>query len=312
MARMYGYFKYSFLMFLGLGGYCHVLQAAEDRENVSDESLIEQRVAEEKSIENKEFVIIPHKENYILPITYNPHPNSAPFSDVDTFNHQSLDKYEAKFQISFKMPISSHLIGDTGDLYFAYTNQSWWQVYNRGSSSPFREIVHEPELFMQFDNDWKIGNLTNSLWLFGINHQSNGQSGSLSRSWNRVYGQMVFDDGGPLALSLKTWWRIPERDKSSPTDTSGDDNPDIRHYMGNFEFVSLYGAGQHRFTLLLRDNLEKNNRGALRLSWSYPILKEANNLRFYMQYFNGYGESLVDYNVHTQRIGIGIALNDLL
>jgi phospholipase A1 len=61
--------------------------------------------------------------------------------------------------------------------------------------------------------------------------------------------------------------------------------------------------------MLLRNNLRDNNRGAVELTWSYPII---GTLRVYTQYFNGYGESLIDYNHHNQRIGIGIALNDLL
>jgi phospholipase A1 len=36
------------------------------------------------------------------------------------------------------------------------------------------------------------------------------------------------------------------------------------------------------------------------------------NLRFYTQFFNGYGESLIDYNHHNQRVGIGFSINDIL
>ncbi|MFC3025135.1 phospholipase A [Vibrio zhugei] len=280
------------------------ISAAE--KSASSDSLLEERVEDESKVIDNPFVIMPYKANYLLPVTYNPHPNDKPFKK-DSAYADDLDKLEAKFQISFKMPLAIDLIDD-GDLYFAYTNQSWWQVYNRDNSSPFRETVHEPDIFMIFPNDWKIGGFTNSFWQVGAVHQSNGRSGSLSRSWNRLYGSMLFDKG-PLAINTKVWWRIPESKKKNPTDATGDDNPNITHYLGNFEVTGLYGVGEQRYTFMFRDNLEKHNRGALQLTWSYPI---HNNLRAYVQYFNGYGESLIDYDVHTQRIGVGIALNDLL
>ncbi|QUN06505.1 phospholipase A [Shewanella yunxiaonensis] len=272
-------------------------------------SLVEERVNKELQASDNPFVIMPHKVNYFLPITYSSSPNTTPFAAEMEQGDYALDHAEAKFQISFKFPLAYKVFGDNGHLFFAYTNQSWWQVYNKNSSSPFRETNHEPELFMLFNNDWKIGDFTNSFFGFGAVHQSNGRSGSLSRSWNRVYGNMVFDNG-PMAFSLKVWWRIPESDKKYDGDPHGDDNPDIEDYLGHFEFTALYGPGKHRFSLMLRNNLKtSNNRGAAQLTWSYPIL---GNLRIYAQYFNGYGESLIDYNAHTERIGLGVALNDLL
>ena len=57
---------------------------------------------------------------------------------------------------------------------------------------------------------------------------------------------------------------------------------------------------------MLRPGTQEN---AVEMTWSYPITK---TLRIYTQYFNGYGESLLDYNVRTERIGIGIAINDIV
>ncbi|NMH65393.1 phospholipase A [Shewanella salipaludis] len=274
----------------------------------ADDSLVDRRVKDELATSERPFVITPHKVNYLLPVTYNPSPNVAPFEDISTGQDYSLTDFEAKFQISFKFPLVYNLFGDNGHLFFAYTNQSYWQVYNQDASSPFRETNHEPEAFILFNNDWQLGGLTNSFWGFGAVHQSNGRSGNLSRSWNRLYGTMIFDEG-PFALAAKVWWRIPEEEKTDPNKARGDDNPDIEDYLGNVELIGVYGLDDHRFSLTLRNNLQKDNHGAMEFTWSYPLI---GNLRLYTQYFNGYGESLIDYNVHTQRIGIGVSLNDIL
>ncbi|MBQ4889643.1 MULTISPECIES: phospholipase A [Shewanella] len=277
----------------------------------ANESLVDERVKSETETSEKRFVITPHKVNYILPYTYNDTPNTAPYVDFKTGNDDAdehVDNAEAKFQISFKFPLWYNVFGDNGHLFFAYTNQSYWQVYNKDISSPFRETNHEPEIFMLFNNDWEVAGLRNSFWGLGAVHQSNGKSGSLSRSWNRIYGEMVFDRG-PFALGFKAWYRIPEDEKETPTSADGDDNPDIGDYMGNFEVTAIYGLGEHRFTLMGRNNLDSPNKGAIEATWSYPIL---GNLRLYTQYFNGYGESMIDYNHHNQRIGIGVSINDIL
>ena len=275
---------------------------------LAEDSLVDKRVKDELSTSDQPFVITPHKVNYILPMTYNPSPNMTPFEAEAAQDPFELDKTEAKFQISFKFPLWYNVFGDNGHLFFAYTNQSYWQLYNKETSSPFRETNHEPEIFMLFNNDWEIAGLTNSFWGFGAVHQSNGKAAELSRSWNRIYGTMVFDRG-PFAMSAKVWWRIPEDEKETPRSARGDDNPDIEDYMGNFELQTVYGIDEHRFTMLLRNNLDNPNRGAVEITWSYPII---GNLRLYTQYFNGYGESLIDYNTSTERIGIGISLNDIL
>ena len=275
--------------------------------NASD-SLVEQRISDERSTSELPFVLTPHKVNYIL-ATYNDSPNIEPFREEAELHDSEpvMDNFEIKFQVSVKFPLMYNVFGDNGHLFMAYTNQSYWQINNKEVSSPFRETNHEPEVFMVFHNDWHIAGLTNSLLGVGFVHQSNGSYLGRSRSWNRIYGTAVFDKGS-FALRGKLWWRIPEDKKKVESDTQGDDNPDINEYMGSFEITAAYALDEQRFTMMLRNNLDKPNYGAVELTWSYPI---KDNLRLYTQYFYGYGESLIDYNAQTQRIGIGFALNDI-
>ena len=64
------------------------------------------------------------------------------------------------------------------------------------------------------------------------------------------------------------------------------------------------------FSLLFRNNLQRvDNRGAIEIGWSYPLTR---NVKAYVQYFNGYGESLVDYKDPANRFGIGFMLSDWL
>lgn len=271
-------------------------------------SLVDERIEDERASQQHDFIITPHKANYLLPFSYNSNPHQSPFEGNDGIHPNSIQNIEARFQISVKIPLWNNIINDDGHLFFAFTSQSWWQVYNKVISSPFRETDYEPEFFLLFHNDWKIGNFTNTLWDIGISHQSNGQSGFLSRSWNRVFAHMLFD-GGELVFIPKLWYRIPQKTVEYKGIIYGDDNPGIENYIGSFELLTIYGLREHRFTMLIRNNLSRHNRGAIKFTWSYPISR---NLRIYTEYFNGYGDSILEYKTHTQVFGIGIALNDLL
>ncbi len=268
------------------------------------QSAIVERIFAERLTDRNPFVITPHNPNYVLPVSYNATPNETPYPA----NNGPLDNLEMKFQLSLKLLAVRGLIADRGSLFFAYTNQSWWQAYNSGYSSPFRETNHEPEVFVSFKTDWEMLGFRHRILRLGLSHQSNGQDAGQSRSWNRVYADFIMERGN-LYMSIKPWYRIPEEKKSSPTDVSGDDNPDIDEYMGYGEFRAVYKHNRHTFSMMLRDNLRSENHGAIELGWSYPITQR---LRGYVQYFNGYGESLIDYNSSTNRFSIGLALTDWL
>ena len=263
------------------------------------------RLAMEQAASDNPFLLLPHRPNYILPLAYAIDPNEEPFS----LEPGDFDKMEMKFQVSLKLLISEDFLGGAGDLYAAYTNRSWWQTYNAERSRPFRETNHEPELFLLYDLDLELFGFTATNFVVGASHESNGQGGVLSRSWNRVYGIMILEKD-KLVLSLKPWYRIPEVKKETPDDPRGDDNPDIRKFMGSGEVGLLYRKKKHSFSIMARNNLRKdNNKGAVELGWTYPM---SSKMKGYLQVFDGYGESLIDYDHRTTRIGVGMLLADWL
>lgn len=266
---------------------------------------LEKRLLREKANRDNPNVITSHKRNYLLPVSFVNKPNNAPYDNFSEENQ--LDRFEAKFQLSFKAPITESIFKDEDMLFFGFTIQSYWQMYNSELSSPFRETNYQPEIFYGIFNDFKFGEWTNRVNVIGIEHQSNGRPQPLSRSWNRIYANFVWENDNWVVM-FKPWYRLPETEKTEINQPDGDDNPDISHYMGHFEFSSVYKWDSQTFGMMVRNNFSKNNRGALQLDWTFPL---GTRFKGYAQYFNGYGESMIDYNHSIQRLGIGILLTDI-
>lgn len=272
---------------------------------VRETPLLKKRMTLEALNRSNRFMLTPHKRNYFFPVSYTRHPNTVPYRNNDSLS--TLSKTEAEFQLSIKILIHEDLFGDNGHLYLGYTNHSLWQVYNDTDSAPFRETDHQPEFILSFTNDWEILGFQNRINEFSLTHQSNGLGGELSRSWNRIMFNSVFERGN-FAFAFNPWYRIPEPEQDFPGDPHGDDNPDITHYMGHFEFNAAYQHKENIFNAMLRNNLDSDNKGAMELGWSFPI---SSNLRGQFKYFKGYGHSLIDYNTDMEIFALGIVFTDL-
>ena len=239
--------------------------------------------------------IRPYRRNYILPVTYNSRLNDD--QRLAGSGGFEPDNLEIKFQLSFELPIWQDALVDDLDLYFAYTQLSFFQAYNTEYSSPFRDTAYEPEIGFNWHPDltWS-GWQTESLRL-ALNHQSNGRTEPLSRSWNRLIGQFQVRRDN-IGLGLRVWKRFEE-----PFDE--DDNPDIVDYLGHGEVFAGYDSGPYyRYGFMLRNPFDYPT---VQLDWSFLL---TDNVRLYVQYFNGYGESLIDYNRKVSRIGVGFLLNE--
>lgn len=242
-----------------------------------------QRDPDEFTLINDKHRVSFHKPMFLLPVSYS--------------DRYGSDESEFVFDLSLKL----RLFGT--NLFFAYTQRSFWQIYNASESRPFRETDYNPELFYR----WKprFGFCRTCGFDFGAEHESNGQDVPDSRSWNRLYFA-AYKEWDRTLLYLKTWYRIPEDKKKTPEDAKGDDNPDIAHYYGYGEIrvqQELF-ASKHLAALMVRGN-PSTGKGAIEFNYSVPF---GDYLYWNVYLFNGYGDSLIDYNRSVTRVGIGVML----
>lgn len=265
-------------------------------------ALVDSYLTAEKAIFSFSGSFVTHRPNYILPFTYVDDPNPRPVSPrLGPAGYDfALEEEEAKYQISFKIPLLTGIFDDRTTFWFGYTQQSYWQVYNTKDSAPFRETNYEPEIFFRHRLDWDLGPGTLSAVSLSFNHQSNGQSEPRSRSWNRIMGTAAYSYDRWLFM-VKPWFRLPEN-------SSDDDNSDIEKYLGHGSYHAVYKLTEDRtFSLKLLNNMRSTNRTSVEFGYSFPM---GDTLKGFFQYYNGYGESLIDYNERIERFGVGIMLNN--
>ncbi|WP_407304365.1 phospholipase A [Acinetobacter sp.] len=245
-----------------------------------------------------------HQPVYLMPGFWTSDKNERPSSPnenntVQVGEEQNLKSVEAKFQLSLKTKAVENLFGDNGDIWFGYTQSSRWQVYNVDESRPFRETNYEPEASLIFRTNYEILGLNARLLGLTLNHQSNGRADPLSRSWNRVMLNLGFERNN-FALMVRPWYRIEE-------DAKDDNNPDIKNYIGRGDLTAFYRKNDHEFSLMLRHSLKGGDdaHGAAQFDWAFPI---SGKLRGHFQLFDGYGESLIDYNHRATYVGLGVSL----
>ena len=222
---------------------------------------------------------------------------------------------ETRIQLSVRTKIAQGLLtqGDPmrkDSVWFGYTQQSYWQVFNSDLSRPFRNTDHEPEVVYIYPSDVKLpGGWRMRYSGAALTHQSNGQSLPLSRSWNRASLMAGFEKDDRFMLTAKLWKRMQE-------DAIKDDNPHIENYIGRAELAGAWNIDQkNTVAATLRHNLRSNGNGSLRLEWLSTLGTSSNStigsgLRFHTQLFTGYGDSLIDFNRRRTVLNVGLSLVD--
>lgn len=255
-------------------------------------------------------------------------PLTASFAMADYVNRQPTSSSEGRsatsptayrqaenrIQLSVRTKLAQGLlVHDEGarrdSLWFAYSQQSYWQLFTGRISRPFRTTDHEPEVIYVYPNDFGLpGGWRWRMTGVGLVHQSNGQSLPLSRSWNRVYGLAAIELGNRWQLQAKVWRRVRESNEN-------DDNPGIASYIGRAELKAAWNLNSdHTLALTMRHSLTETARGSYRLEWLRTLgdyrFGHKSNLRLHTQVFSGYGDSLIDYNRRRTVFSVGFALLD--
>lgn len=271
-----------------------------------DTGVVTDRLESERATAFNPYVVSTHKKNFVMPISYTRKLNSRVYGDLSEELPQFLDKEEVNFQLSLKAQLNEQdLFFNDDALFLGFTLKAWWQLYAKDVSSPFREINYQPEIFYLTPMSYKPFGGTTSIAV-GLEHQSNGQIQGISRSWNRLYTALLFEKDNYFGV-IRPWYRLPEDEKSSPVDPKGDDNPDILDFMGHGEMLLGWRGSKYEFSANFRNNFS-TGKGGTELSMSFPLF---GRFRGVVQYFNGYGDSLIDYDHFQQRIGVGILLSNL-
>lgn len=223
-----------------------------------------------------------HESNYMT-YSYSDEIRSGFYSDLNIDEYKDLKHYEAVFQYSLKFPLISN---NYFDIYGAFTQKSFWQLGNSKNSSPFRESNYRPEVFVLTP----INNNFN--FYVGYRHESNGRGGPLSRSWERIFSSLEIKNN-ILSSKLEGWYSFDV-----------EDNPDIDKYIPPWIFTLKLPVNSSIVSVSSSYDLHYK-RGYFQLEINRRITKA---LSLYMQYRNGYGESLIDYDLKNSRIMFGLSL----
>ncbi|GLB47829.1 phospholipase A [Neptunitalea lumnitzerae] len=213
-------------------------------------------------------------------------------------NESSADATsDARFEIGFKQRLVEDPLPWDIYLFLAYRQKAFWEIYEE--SFPFRALNYNPSLGLGkvvFDENDK---LKGAFW-FQIEHESNGEGGEISRSWNRLSLSYFIPVSRHFLYTVKAW--LPVGSKS--------DNPDITDYLGYGQVDMAYRPGNRWILEATGRKGIEGWKGSLQLGVNFRITKTGNEY-LYLQFFQGYGQDLINYDKELSYIRLGFSIKDM-
>lgn len=204
-----------------------------------------------------------------------------------------------KFQISVAQRLTNATLPWGTYLYLFYSQKCFWNMLE--NSMPMTDLNFNPGIGLTkplFVKNRYVGKVS-----LIVEHESNGRDSIWSRSWNKVSlaANIIIDPN--LSVAGKVW--IPIVD--------GENNRDILRYSGIYQMSVQAMSNNRKFsgalTLVKRKGWNLNYNTILELA--YRFSKQSNQF-FFLQYYNGYGEGLLDYKVWKSQVRVGIVIKPQL
>lgn len=223
-----------------------------------------------------------YKDNYIIVGT-------------NLFQKPTEFNSDAKFQVSVRHRLTNSTLPLKTYFFLTYTQKAFWGIFQE--SFPFIDLNYNPTLglgkALVRDNRF-LGTLS-----LQFEHESNGKDGDDSRSWNKISFSSYFLLDDRWSFQAKAW--IPIID--------GENNRDIVKYSG-WGFMALdYSSPKKKYNIgcLITKRGGVNLNANIIINASIRLFSDDNQYLF-MEYYNGYGESMLDYKQYRQRIRFGIVI----
>lgn len=216
----------------------------------------------------------------------------------------------ARVQLSFQYDFVAHDSSPAEHESFwtgiavAYTQLSIWDL--QADSVPFSDTNYRPSLFWYREAVLGPADGERLDIEFGYEHESNGRGGPDSRSINALYVRPTYH------LPLDERWEFRTTPKVYAYIGDLSDNPDIKDYRGWFDWrLQLVDEQGFGFSTNLRKGGE-SSFGSIQVDVTYPINRlfgENLDLFLHLQYFNGWGETMLFYDVkQPAQLRVGISL----
>ena len=247
------------------------------------------------------------------------------------------ERINARFQFSFKYRVLEPQPEPEAirDLYFGYTQTSIWDL--ESASKPFYDSSYKPTVFFQREKFADEGGWSHVGVQAGVQHESNGKgagaatvalANGLIAPPNPAKHPLDSRSLNTLYVAPRVRWASPETGWFVEASARAiaylqiDENPDLPSYRGHVE-VMVRGGHDRGFQLAMHlRGSPRRGRGSAEFNASWPVTQMPllkwvvpvdvlRSLGGYgqIQYFNGYGESLLDYDVRRKdqlRIGLEI------